>query len=112
MSHSKVFDCKHALTIIIVSFPAKSDLEGSHSASVSKTSKTFDVLSSEWSVKDNGKNNCTAVLAGTNDFHDPLNHTTAWLVGQPLYQGHYIDHDISGTLGFADLVDPSNVSDA
>lgn len=60
--------------------------------------KTFNIVPSVWPAVQNGNNNCTAVLQGTDGFG------SSWLVGQAFFQGRYIDHNIDAqTMGFANL---------
>ena len=75
---------------------------------IAKTAKNFNLLSSEWSVFDNGNNNCTAVVAGQNALYE---YGPGYvLAGQAFYQGLYVDHNYLkyGTLGFAELVNQVN----
>ncbi|KAI9727940.1 MAG: hypothetical protein M1828_005345 [Chrysothrix sp. TS-e1954] len=92
------------------SYPSQADIDNPPAGvAISKTSRKFNIFKSTWPVAVNGDNNCTAVLAGTNADADPADDANAWLVGQPLYQGHYIDHNVEGTVGMADLLHPADV---
>ena len=66
---------------------------------------TFNIESIPWNAIDNGNDNCTAVLQGTNAFG------SQWLVGQAFFQGKYVDHNIdAGTMGWANLKTDSTAS--
>lgn len=53
------------------SFPAQSDIAAANSSSpISRTAKTFNIPKSAFQLADNGNNNCTAVLMGTDQFYD------------------------------------------
>ena len=69
---------------------------------------TFNIEPAAWNAKDNGLNNCTAVLQGTDGFGE------MWLVGQAFLQGKYVDHNVDAqTMGFANLVrTPPNKRDS
>ncbi|KFY74230.1 hypothetical protein V499_05728 [Pseudogymnoascus sp. VKM F-103] len=84
-------------------FPPKTNasLAGKDSLSaISMRSSTFNIPLNAWAAVDNGNNNCTAVLSGQNyEAHPGL-----WVIGQPFFQGLYIDHNLeNGTVGFAKL---------
>ncbi|KAJ5690419.1 acid protease [Penicillium macrosclerotiorum] len=65
---------------------------------VSHRSSTFNIAADQWIAADNGNNNCTAILSGTDAFPIP----DLWVVGQPFFHGTYIDHNLkTRTLGFA-----------
>ncbi|KAL9049016.1 MAG: hypothetical protein Q9162_007429 [Coniocarpon cinnabarinum] len=58
----------------------------------------FHIDAVPWNAVDNGGNNCTAVLQGTDAFGE------SWLVGQAFFQSKYVDHDVdAGMMGFAAL---------
>lgn len=62
----------------------------------------FDFEPSALRWKDDGANNCTALITGHYD-----QNANYWVVGQAWMQGKYIDHDTtSRTMGFAKLKDP------
>lgn len=64
---------------------------------VGNESTIFNIAPTAWNAADNGNNNCTATLQGTDGF--PF-----WLVGQAFFQGKYVDHDVDGkSMGFANL---------
>ncbi|KAL3422802.1 Gastricsin [Phlyctema vagabunda] len=67
------------------------------SAGISVVPTIFNIPNDAWVAKDNGNNNCTAVLGGQNYAAFP----GLWVVGQPFFQGRYIDHDLeNGMMGF------------
>ncbi|KAJ5106853.1 acid protease [Penicillium angulare] len=69
-----------------------------HSRLVSHKSSVFNIKPDQWIAKDNGNNNCTAIVSGT----DAMPLSNLWVVGQPFFHGIYVDHNIAdGTLGFA-----------
>ena len=93
------------LTFRAVSFPAQAELKKGEKA------KIFNVSPAVWDVYNNGHNNCTSILGGTNALTDKKENLTAWLLGQSFFAGHYIDFDVTGqTIGFADLKDPSTAA--
>ncbi|KAG5927796.1 hypothetical protein E4U42_001765 [Claviceps africana] len=58
---------------------------------------TFEIAPEALALAKDG-NNCTASVKGTNAF-GPW-----WILGQPFFQGRYIDHDVTGhKIGFANL---------
>ncbi|KAL5347490.1 hypothetical protein ACLOAV_007802 [Pseudogymnoascus australis] len=70
------------------------------SSTISNKSSTFNIPLNSWPAVDNGNNNCTAVLSGQNY----KAHPGLWVIGQPFFQGLYIDHNLeNGTVGFAPL---------
>ena len=86
------------------SFPAQKELQHSpENTTVSKQAKTFNILPSQWAFEDNGNNNCTAVIIG-------LGPGEGWVVGQPFFEGHYLDFfpGKNYTFGIADLKSPAN----
>lgn len=77
----------------------------------------FDILPSALRMKDDGANNCTAVIVGQPD----LNLYSYWIIGNAFMQGKYIDHDgrnatqynqTWATLGFATLKKPADPKSA
>ncbi|KAH8682827.1 aspartic peptidase domain-containing protein [Tricladium varicosporioides] len=81
------------------SFPSQTNASTA-TGSISKNSTIFNIPSSLWAVKNNGGNNCTAVMSG----QDYSTYPGLWVVGQPFFQGRYIDHNIAdGTVGIANL---------
>ncbi|OBT86051.1 hypothetical protein VE02_05528 [Pseudogymnoascus sp. 03VT05] len=93
-------------------FPSKTNAslaEKNTLTAISKKSSTFNIPLNAWAAVDNGNNNCTAVLSGQNyEAHPGL-----WVIGQPFFQGLYIDHNLeNGTVGFAPLkgANPENTT--
>ncbi|OBT61338.1 hypothetical protein VE03_09531 [Pseudogymnoascus sp. 23342-1-I1] len=77
------------------------------SSTISKKSSTFNIPLNAWAAVDNGNNNCTAVLSG----QDYKAYPGLWVIGQPFFQGLYIDHNLeNGTVGFAPLKSANNGS--
>ncbi|OOQ90920.1 hypothetical protein PEBR_01932 [Penicillium brasilianum] len=65
---------------------------------VGHRSSIFNIAPDQWIAADNGSNNCTAILSGTDTF--PI--ADLWVVGQPFFHGIYVDHNLQDrTLGFA-----------
>ncbi|KAH6667490.1 aspartic peptidase domain-containing protein [Halenospora varia] len=70
--------------------------ESNMSSSVSNSSRVFNVVP-EALVQNSTNGNCTSSIYGAKDLD-------LWLVGQPFFQGRYVDHDFeNGSMGFADL---------
>jgi pepsin A len=88
------------LLIRAVRFPPESSLTRG------QTNQIFTVSKNVWDVHDHGNNNCTSILTGTN-FLEKDAGAIEWLVGQPLFAGHYIDFDIAGKrIGYGNLANP------
>ncbi|KFY31701.1 hypothetical protein V493_00881 [Pseudogymnoascus sp. VKM F-4281 (FW-2241)] len=96
------FPCDKSPTVGF-NFPSKTNASIATEESlstISKSSSTFNIPLNAWAAVNNGNNNCTAVLSG----QDYKAHPGLWVVGQPFFQGLYVDHDMeNGTVGFAPL---------
>lgn len=85
-----------------VAFPPKKALKKGENSTI------FNVSPKVWDVYDNGNNNCTSILGGSNLFTNKTLHFEAWLLGQPFFAGHYLDFDATAkTISYGNLVDPS-----
>jgi hypothetical protein len=63
---------------------------------VSETSTVFDVRP-EALVQDSTNGNCSTSIRGVNDLD-------IWIIGQPFFQGRYVDHSFDdNTISFANL---------
>jgi len=103
-------DFRTLLTSVAVSFPAQSTLKKGQKAT------NFNVSTKKgiWDVFNNGGNNCTTPLGGTNalTYNTRVNGTNStvsyWLVGQTFFSGHYTNFDIkANTIGYGNLKNPS-----
>jgi hypothetical protein len=88
-----------------VSFPAQSQLREGETATI------FNVSPDVWGVFNNTATNCTSILGGTNGI--TVGNTSAWLLGQSFFAGHYVDFHMEGNdnvITFANLANPSDGS--
>ncbi|KAH8654537.1 aspartic peptidase domain-containing protein [Tricladium varicosporioides] len=80
-------------------FPSLANIslaESNMSSPVSNSSRIFNVAA-EALVQNSTNGICTSSIYGAKDLD-------LWLVGQPFFQGRYIDHNFdNGSMGFADL---------
>ncbi|KAJ5587197.1 acid protease [Penicillium hispanicum] len=94
------FPCDKPPTLGL-SIPSQSNVTTAakqNSKLVSRESSIFNLEPSQWIAADNGNNNCTAIVSGT----DVLPQPNMWVVGQPFFHGIYVDHNLQDrTLGFA-----------
>ncbi|KAF2670570.1 acid protease [Microthyrium microscopicum] len=87
--------------VVGYSFPPESTL-ANQTVGVSKRSSIFNIPVEAFKFKDNGNNNCTAIVSGQ-DFNNSLT-PDLWVVGHPFFQTHYIDFNVGEeTVGLAKL---------
>ncbi|KUJ16902.1 acid protease [Mollisia scopiformis] len=88
------------------SFPSQTNASTAV-GTISKNSTIFDIPANTWAAVDNGNNNCTAILGG----QDVAAFPGLWVVGQPFFQGRYLDHNLAeSTIGIATLKTSSNAT--
>ncbi|KAJ5900153.1 acid protease [Penicillium taxi] len=77
---SGYFPCDQppTLGLVIPSRQNSTDARRDNSNSVSHNSNLFNIAPDQWAATNNGNNNCTAVLSGT----DALPYSNLWVVGQ------------------------------